>query len=75
MRDIMAVAGASAAELAQFDTLHGTCVKYHAETPKFFDLVLDRCCGLSMYLPYSGWTELNSFYKELDWNKATDFVL
>lgn len=75
MRDILANAGATSAELAQFDILHENCVKYHAETPKFFDLSLDRCCGLSMYLPYSGWKDLNAYYKGLDWNKATDFVL
>ena len=51
------------------------CVRYKAATEKFMsDIVINEHCGLSMYLPYAEYDYLNSFYRTLEWNKATNLV-
>ena len=74
LRDAASVCGASSQELAELDAALTQCVEYHAETPKFFDLTLSRCCGMSMYMPNPSWTELNDYYRTLSWNSATGLV-
>lgn len=74
LRDAAREAGASDEELAGLDSALAECVKFHAETPKFFDVKLERCCGLSMYLPDPSWPVLNSYYKTLSWNSKTGLV-
>jgi hypothetical protein len=49
-------------------------VPCHYETATFFDLSLDRCCGLSVYLPNPSRPVLNSYYKTLDWNKVVGLL-
>jgi len=68
LRDFCTQLGASAAELARLDAALADCVLYHAETPTFFDLPLERCCGLSVYIPDPKRTRLNAFYQGLGWN-------
>ncbi len=74
LRDAAAQAGASQEELARLDRVLLKCVRYHAETEKFFDVPLLRCCGLSVYLPDSGRPKLNAYYRTLGWNAATGLV-
>ncbi len=74
LRDAAAKAGASEEQLGRLDSALANCVLYHAETEKFFDLRLERCCGLSVYLPDSCRPELNAYYRTLGWNSATGLV-
>ena len=68
LRDLCVQLGASQSELATLDGALSRCVLYHAETPTFFDLPLERCCGLSVYIPEPTRPRLNAFYEQLDWN-------
>lgn len=74
IRDIAANLGADSSELEAMDAALSKAVVYHDETAKFFDIKLERCCGLSMYLPDSRWNELNNYYKSLSWNTAAGLV-
>ena len=65
---------ASPAELARLDAALADAVPVHYETPTFFDLSLDRCCGLSVYLPDPSRATLNAFYRTLGWNQAVGLV-
>lgn len=42
-------------------------VPYEAHTPTMLGLALDECCGLSMYVLYADYTDLNEYYRTLDW--------
>ena len=68
LRDLCVQLGASQSELAALDEALSRCVLYHAETPTFFDLPLERCCGLSVYIPEPTRPRLNAFYGQLEWN-------
>ena len=74
LRDLCLQIGASEAELSKLDAALAEAVPYHAETPAFFDLLLERCCGLSVYIPEPGRPLLNEFYRSLAWNRATGLV-
>ena len=54
------VAGAWRAQLAR-------TVTYEAHTPTMLGLALDACCGLSMYVPYVDYADLNGYYRTLGW--------
>ena len=74
LQDFAAQLGASDAELARLDDALAGAVLYHAETPAFFDLPLERCCGLSVYIPEASRTRLNDYYTSLGWNRRTGLV-
>ena len=74
LRDFGACLGASGAELAQLDAALAAAIPYHAETPAFFDLPLERCCGLSVYIPDPLRVKLNAAYSKLGWNRAVRLV-
>lgn len=74
LRDLCEQLGASSAELSALDAALADCIPYHAETPTFFDLPLERCCGLSVYIPEPGRTQLNARYKTLSWNNRVRLV-
>lgn len=74
LRDFGVRLGASDAELAALDAALAAAIPYHAETPAFFDLPLERCCGLSVYIPDPLRVKLNKAYKELGWNQAVRLV-
>lgn len=74
LRDLCARIGASPDELARLDAALAAAVPCHYETPTFFDLPLERCCGLSVYLPDPSRPSLNSYYKTLSWNKFVGLV-
>ena len=40
---------------------------YEAHTPTMLGLALDECCGLSMYVPYADYADLNEYYRTLEW--------
>lgn len=42
-------------------------VTYEAHTPTMLGLALDACCGLSMYVPYADYADLNEYYRSLGW--------
>lgn len=74
LKDIFVQAGASEEELAELDEALSGAIVYTANTDFFFDLKLERVCGLSMYKPYSILTDLNSFYQGLSWNQAIGLI-
>lgn len=75
LEDILAHAGLSQADKAEFDAALAECVLYKANTKTFLGTLKIRTwCGMSMYLPCYGEPELDEFYKKLAWNKATSLV-
>ena len=42
-------------------------VPYEAHTPQMLNLPLNACCGLSMYVPYADYADLNEYYRTLGW--------
>jgi Clostripain family. len=74
LRDFAAQLGASPDELARLDAALGAAVPVHYETPTFFDLSLERCCGLSVYIPDPSRPALNDYYRALGWNRAVGLV-
>ncbi len=75
---IVKAAGASEEELETFQAVLDVCVPYKAATPEFMKgwggFEIDCHSGLSMYLPYTDRNYLNTYYKTLGWNTATDLV-
>lgn len=74
LRDLAAAMGAEPSMLEELDAALERCVVYHAETPTFFGLELERCCGLSVYFPSATWPILNGYYRNLGWNEAVGLV-
>ncbi len=74
LKDLVDKLYVTESESAGFESALDDCVLYHAETPSFFDLSLQRCCGLSVYIPDPLRTKLNAHYKTLSWNKKTGLV-
>ena len=74
LRDFAEKMDATSAEMARLDAALADCVLYHAETPTFFDLPLERCCGLSSYIPDPKRVRLNAFYQGLGWNRRVRLV-
>lgn len=74
LRDLLAKTEPSSAQLEELDRALSDCILYCAYTEKFFDVELKNICGLSMYYPIPTSTELNKFYKQLSWNKATGLI-
>ena len=85
LKDLLREAGASESDLADLQSALDEAIVYEAHTPRFIELHLDRCCGLSVYLPaypdykadvWHGTAFLDGFYKEnVAWNEATQLVL
>ena len=42
-------------------------VTYEAHTSTMLGLSLKECCGLSMYVPYADYADLNEYYRTLEW--------
>lgn len=74
LRDLAAAMNPDPALLDELDAALGECVLYHAETPEFFNLELENCCGMSVYFPSAGWPVLNAYYRTLGWNGAVHLV-
>lgn len=89
LKDMMREAGVSESDLADLQAALDKAVIYEAHTDSFMigfsgGLTLERCCGLSMYLPsypdgradiWHGTPYLDDFYKNhISWNQATSLV-
>ena len=84
LKDMLREAGATEADLALLQEALDQAIVYEAHTKRFIDLKLDRCCGLSIYLPaypdyrkdtWHGSRFLDDFYKDnIAWNQATSLV-
>lgn len=75
LRDIARLSDATPEQLDRLDAALDKAVPYFAHTASFFDsLVLENCCGLSVYLPQENLNVLNGYYRTLAWNKATNLV-
>lgn len=75
LKDVVAKSGATEDELQQLQDALDRCVIYKAATPEFMqDFEISSYSGLSMYLPADGSSELNKYYRTLEWNKATSLV-
>ena len=84
LKDMLREAGASDEDLAHLQSALDEAIVYEAHTSRFINVKLDRCCGLSTYLPsypdyrkdiYHGTEFLDGFYKEnIAWNQATGLV-
>lgn len=75
MEDILVRSGIPDGKLAAYRAALDGCVLYNAATPAFLSIVINTHCGLSMYLPADGNQELDSFYRNLSWNKASGLIL
>ena len=73
---IVQAAGASETELSDLQWALDECILYKAATPTFalHKFPIYTHSGLSMYLPEKERTQLNSYYRELTWNKLTGLL-
>ena len=75
LTDILRQSGVPEADMTDYNKAMSDCVLYNAATDTFINFDIRTHCGLSMYLPADGNSELDEFYKTLSWNKASDLVL
>ena len=62
------------AQISTFNRALDQAVIFKDATPAFLGLKIDHYSGLSVYIPRSGYTVLNNYYKTLKWNQATGLV-
>lgn len=82
--DMLREAGASEGDLGDLQRVLDEVIVYEQHTSRFISVRLERCCGLSVYLPafpdykadiFHGTEFLDGFYKEhVAWNEATSLV-
>ena len=75
LTDILRQSGVPEADMTDYNKAMSNCVLYNAATDTFINFDIRTHCGLSMYLPADGNSELDEFYKTLSWNKASGLVL
>ena len=75
LTDILRQSGVPEADMADYNKAMSDCVLYNAATDTFINFDIRTHCGLSMYLPADGNSELDEFYKTLSWNKDSGLVL
>lgn len=75
LTDILRQSGIPEEDMAGYNKAMSDCVLYNAATDTFINFDIRTHCGLSMYLPADGNSELDEFYKTLSWNKASGLVL
>ena len=75
LTDILRQSGVPEADMTDYNKAMSDCVLYNAATDTFINFDIRTHCGLSMYLPADGNSELDEFYKTLSWNKASGLVL
>lgn len=75
LTDILRQSGVPEADMTDYNKAMSDCVLYNAATDTFINFGIRTHCGLSMYLPADGNSELDEFYKTLSWNKASGLVL
>ncbi len=80
--DIIRCAGATESELAGLQTIMDKIVAYKSTTGQYFSVTdnglhkieQSRFSGLTMYMPRRVESELDKYYRTLDWNMATELV-
>mgnify|MGYP004626750625 FL=1 len=75
LTDILRQSGVPESDMTDYNKAMSDCVLYNAATDTFINFDIRTHCGLSMYLPADGNSELDEFYKTLSWNKASGLVL
>lgn len=76
LESIIKEAGASESDMKVLHEALDQCIIYKGHTPEFMsEFEINTFSGLSMYLPCNGSSELDKFYKTLQWNQATNLVL
>ena len=75
LTDILRQSGVPEADMTDYNKAMSDCVLYNAATDTFINFDIRTHCGLSMYLPADGNSELDEFYKTLSWNKASGLLL
>lgn len=66
--------GVSEKEWAEFENALTNCMLYRGHTPYFFEIKIEHYSGFSTYLQSMGNNVLDTHYKKLAWNKATDYI-
>ena len=74
LRDMLMQINLSESEIAEFDKALEACVPYKAATKTFMEITINTYCGLSCYMPCNGAEDLDTYYEDLAWNKATSLV-
>lgn len=75
LESILVQAGIADADLKALRAALDDCIVYKASTPYILnEIKVNTFSGFSMYLPCNGDSYLNTFYKTLAWNKATELV-
>ena len=75
LESIIFESGATKEEISHLQEVLQECVLYAAHTPAFMlEFEINTFSGFSMYLPCNGSKELNKYYTNLKWNKATGLV-
>jgi len=74
LKDLCREIGADTEESSTLEKALKRCVLYEKHSNTFITIDLETCCGLSTYIPTAKWPELNTYYKDLKWNKATGLV-
>lgn len=75
LESIIREAGATEEEIAGLNEALDQCILYKGHTPEFMkEFKINVFSGFSMYLPCHGSTELDLFYKTLQWNQAVGLV-
>ena len=78
LEDILITCDMTSEEQSRLEAALDKCIIYKQATPKFLPssggFTINIYSGLSMYLPCKGSSYLDSYYTNLDWNKATSLV-
>jgi len=74
LEDILVKAGMTESEQATLDAALAACVIYKANTPTYLNYPIKTFCGLTMFLPCAGDSELLEYYRNLSWNKVVALV-
>lgn len=79
MRDVLAKLVKDPSELKDLDAGLEKAVLYKNYTPEFgqntsYYIKIERYSGMSMYLPFLSYKELNTYYQTLDWSKDSGLV-
>lgn len=74
LKDILVQSGISSEDLAELQEALDECVVFDKATANFLSFKIRTHCGMSMYLPADGSAQMNVYYRELAWNKATNLL-
>jgi len=65
---------ADSSEYAAFTTALNKAMVYRNATSHFLSIDISHYCGLSTYIPFSAYPQLNTYYCTLLWNEAAGLV-